>query len=179
MASVFVVLSCSKDKEVIRPTNDPFSRETNMKFYFSNENGDDLLDLSNNQFLPIAYETTMVLPDTIPADSTTSFQYNGGQIALNSTNDRFYWRNYITGKTGVTVNRIFLRLSETDTDTLDVAFSFSSVIINNVPGYYPNIDRLLYNGTVIRENESSSNAFIPANIYIQKVGEKSVITFNE
>ncbi|WP_264564943.1 hypothetical protein [Flavobacterium sp. N3904] len=104
--------------------------------------------------------------------------YAGGVIEYNSEIKKYYWNTVITGKQGYQNNKIFVRISEKDTDTLEVKFKFKREAMNGGNGIYAYIEKLYYNGTLILEENSKPGASIEYNkrVYIQKKEKKTLIS---
>lgn len=175
-------MSCSSNEDEPNPeTAEPFIRANQLQFYFSNPTNADLLDLNNNIILPIAYEGKYT-PITLPPKNDNNpkkYFYNGGSIEYDSAIQKYYWNTVITGKKGIKQNKIFVRISETDTDTLDVKFKFTKDAIGTSDGFYAYIEKLYYNSTLIHEENSNKKALIDPvkRVFIQKNGKKTLISF--
>jgi hypothetical protein len=171
------ITSCNSDE--ISKTGEPFARANQLQLYYSSDTKTDLLDLTNNTILPVTYEESYI-PSTLPPISNTlRYVYVGGVIEYNSEIKKYYWNTVITGKQGYQNNKIFVRISEKDTDTIDVKFKFKREAMNGGNGIYAYIEKLYYNGTLILEENSKPGASIEYNkrVYIQKKEKKTMISF--
>ncbi|MDR6843531.1 hypothetical protein [Flavobacterium granuli] len=169
--------SCSSNEDEIPQTGEPFWRANSLQFYYSNDTNTDLLDLNNNPIFPVTYEESYIPSDLPPITNPLRYNYKGGIIEYESKMQKYYWSTLIAGKQGYQNNRIFVRISEKDTDTIDVKFKFKREAMNGSNGIYAYIDKLYYNRTLILEENSKPDASIEHNkrVYIQKKGNKTVI----
>ena len=167
--------SCNSDE--ITKTGEPFARANQLQLYYSSDTKTDLLDLTNNTILPVTYEESYIPSTLPPITNTLRYDYVGGVIKYDSETKKHYWNTAITGKQGYENNRIFVRISEKDTDTLDVKFKFTKGATGG-DGNYAYIDKLFYNGTLILEENSNPGASIEYNkrVYIQKKEKKTLIS---
>lgn len=176
-----ILTSCSSsDEEEQSPeTAEPFVRENQLQFYFSSPTNADLLNLNNNIILPIAYEGKYSPSNLPPKGNSFKYVYQGGTIEYDSAIDKYYWSTVITGKKGIKKNKIFVRISETDTDTLDVNFKFTKGEVAGPDIFYAYIEKLYYNDILIHEENSNKKLLIDPvkRIFIKKNGNKTAISF--
>ena len=178
-------ISCDKDEETefeIPKTRETFGLANNLKFYFSNPTNSDLLDLNNNVVLPIAFEDGYTIPN--PPNSSNNLRYNyvGGQIEFDSENEKFYWNTLILGKMGYENHQFYIMISENDIDTLDVKFKFTKGMSYGGGEYSAKVEKLYYNGTLILEqnlNNDSEIYSLNENIFVQKINDKTIISFED
>lgn len=170
--------SCNSDE--ITKNGEPFARANQLQFYYSSDTNTDLLNLNNNSILPITYEKSYIPSTLPPIIDPLRYDYVGGVIKYNSEIKKYYWNTVITGKQGNQKNRIFVRISEKDADTLDVTFKFTKGAIDGGNGTYAYIDKLYYNGTLILKENSNPGAKIEYNkrVYIQKKEKKTLISLS-
>jgi hypothetical protein len=168
--------SCNSDE--ISKTGEPFARANQLQLYYGSDTKTDLLDLNNNTILPVTYEESYIPSTLPPITNSLRYDYEGGVIKYDSETKKYYWNTAITGKQGYQNNRIFVRISEKDTDTLDVKFKFTKGATGG-SGNYAYIEKLYYNGTLILEENSKPGASIEYNkrVYIQKKEKKTMISF--
>jgi len=167
---------CDSDEN--SQTGEPFARANQLQLYYSNETNSDLLNLNNNTIFPITYEDSYIAPNLPPITDLLRYDYDGGVIKYDSEIKKYYWNTAITGKQGHQKNRIYIRISEKDTDTLDVKFKFTKGATGG-NGNYAYINKLYYNGTLILEENSNPGALIEnkKRVYIQKKEKKTLISF--
>ncbi|WP_281635833.1 hypothetical protein [Flavobacterium marginilacus] len=175
------IISCSSsDNEEQDPeTAEPFVRENQLQFYFSSPANTDLLNLNNNIIVPIAYEGKYNPSTLPPKNNSKKYVYQGGTIEYDAAIDKYYWSTGITGKKGIKKNTIFVRITETDTDTLDVNFKFTKGEGSGADKFYAYIEKLYYNDILIHEENSNKKIEIDPvkRIFIQKNGKKTLISF--
>lgn len=176
----FILIASCEESEEIPKTGEPFARGTGIQFYYSNDQGEDLLDLRDNTILPVAFQDTFQLPEPPTDEDTIRYYYDGGKIIYDTEINRYFWNTFIYGRSGYVEHQFYVRLSENDIDTIDVEFSFTT---DNVIGsdIYAYIDKLFYNGTLIRheiQGENSGSEYTPEKIFIQKDNGKTIITFD-
>lgn len=178
---LFVTLVCiamtSCNSDEIPNNGEPFARANQLQLYYSSDTNSDLLDLNNNTILPITYEGSYIAPNLPPITDLQRYDYNGGVIKYDTEIQKYYWNTAITGKQGNPKNRIYVKISEIDTDTLDVKFKFTKGATGG-NGNYAYIEKLYYNGTLILEENSNPGALIEykKRVFIQKKGNKTVIS---
>jgi len=172
--------SCSKDEVPTVPvTGEPFGRATMLKFYFSSDTNSDLLNLNNNVILPVSYENNFTVPSPPTSSNGLRYFYDGGDIQYDAKTDKYAWNTIIYGKMGYLTNKFYVRISETDTDTINVNYKYSYGAIGG-DGWYANIDKLYYNGTLILHESQDVNSVTIAShdkVFIKKVGKKTIISF--
>ena len=161
--------SCDKDENIDFERDLSFTRGTNLRFYFSDNIGTDLLDLKNNKILPIPYETTIVPIDTFISNDSVLI-YNECTIRYNNELGKFYWNISILGTEGITENQFYVKISENDVDTFNVEFTYYPP-----PNYLYKvyIDNLYYNGKLIMQEKYDENYE-----YIETLFEKVFIQKN-
>lgn len=169
---------CSSNEDEIPQTGEPFALANQLQLYFSSDTKTDLLDLTNNTILPVTYEE-LYIPSTLPPiTNLLRYNYEGGVIEYDSETKKYYWNTVITGKQGYKNNRIFVRISEKDTDTIDVKFKFKREAMNGGNGIHAYIEKLHYNGTLIQEEiPIPGNIKYNERVFIQKKGNKTMISF--
>jgi hypothetical protein len=174
-----ILTGCSSNDEEIPQTGEPFARANQLQFFFSNDSNTDLLNLNNNTILPITYENSYISSNFPTIIDPLRYDYQGGTIQYESKLKKYYWNTAITGKQGYINNRIYVGISEKDVDTIDVKFKFTKGAIGSANGYYALIDKLYYNETLIFQEYPNNDMIIDneRNIFIQKKGTKTVITF--
>jgi hypothetical protein len=172
--------SCTKDDVPTVPvTGEPFGRATMLKFYFSSDTNSDLLNLNNNVLLPVSYENNFKIPNPPTSSNSLRYIYDGGDIQYDPNTNKYAWNTIIYGKKGYLTNKFYIRISETDTDTLDVNYKYSNGAIGG-DGWYANIDKLYYNGTLILHESLDKNSVSTAShdkVFIKKIGKKTTISF--
>lgn len=165
--SLLTLFSCNKDNELDIPkTGEPFARAQNMKYYYSDESSNDLLNSENRIITPVTFE---YLNDTI--------WYHENRTEYNDEIEKFYCMFYAWGRAGYVDHQYFVKLSENDTDTIDVKYRYSTGA-DGGNGFYSNIDKFYYNGILIRRGENTSSEWVPENIYILKTKGKTSISFD-
>jgi len=179
-----IIISCNKEEtEVEIPkTGETFGLGSNLKFYFSSPTNTDLLDLNNNVILPVAFEESYEIPNPPTSSNNLRYNYAGGQIRLDSENEKFYWNTLILGKMGYENHQFYIMISENDIDTLDVKFKFTKEIMLGGGEYSAKIEKLYYNGTLILEQNLDNDSEInPSNekIFIQKINDNTIISFED
>ena len=176
-----ILTSCSSSDDEIPVTNEPFARANQLQLYYSSDTKTDLLDLNNNTILPVTYEESYVPSNLPPIANLSRYDYPGGIIKYDSELKKHYWNTVITGKKGHVNNKIYIRISEKDIDTMDVKFKFTKGAIGSSDGYYALIDKLYYNGILILQEYLKNDILIDnkRKIFIQKKGTKTVISFME
>ena len=173
--------SCDKQEE-IPATGEPFGRANSLKFYFSNENSNDLLNLKDNPLLPVTYETNFSIPEQPSAIDTLQYYYCGEEIKFDTKSRYYYWNTTIPGKQGYRKNQFYVRLSEKDIDTMDVEFSFvrgKGLVGGDVYAY---IDKLYYNGKLIMEECQNCDylyRYSHQQVLIHKLGDRTTISFGD
>jgi len=176
--SIFII-SCEEESETVPKTGEPFYRGNTVKFFYSDNNGVDLLDLRNNVILPISFEDTIPTVESPSQNDTLNYYYDGGTIKYDSELERYYWTTLIYGKRGYKKHQFYVKISETDIDTFDVEFTYTT---EGVIGgeYYAYIDKLFYNGTLIMQEIVGDNGREYSNekIFIEKDNGKTIITFD-
>lgn len=176
-----IVTSCSSSSDEIQnPENhEPFIRENQLRFYFSNPTNADLLNLNNNVITPIAYEGKYNPSNLPPKNNAIKYAYPGGIIEYDGAIDKYYWGTIIPGRKGIKKNKIFIRITETDTDTLDVTFKFTKGDVAGPDNFYAFIEKLYYNDTMILEENPNKKTLIDPvkRIFIQKNEKKTLISF--
>jgi hypothetical protein len=179
LISFFCVTLTSCNSDEITQTGEPFARANQLQLYFSNDANADLLDLNNNIILPVTYEESYIPSSLPPITNPLRYDYIGGTIEYDLKIQKYYWNTVITGKQGYVNNKIYVRISEKDIDTLDVKFKFTKGAIGSPNGYYALIDKLYYNGTLILQEYPNDDIIIDNDrkIFIQKKGSITVISF--
>ena len=174
--------SCSKDEsETVPTTGEPFGRATMLKFYFSSDTNSDLLNLTNNVILPVSYEDSFTVPNSPTASNNVRYIYDGGDIRYDSEIQKYAWNTIIYGKKGYLTNKFYVRISETDTDTINVNYKYSNGAMGG-DGWYANIDKLYYNGVLILQESLDKNSVTVSShdkVFIKKTGKKTAISFVE
>ncbi|MDA3907402.1 MAG: hypothetical protein PF484_15125 [Bacteroidales bacterium] len=156
--------ACEKFKRIPK-TGEPFYRAQSMKYYFSNELGDDLLIPEDSIIKPIAFEDK---GDSLFFQSRSRIDYDN-QLG------NYYWKTGIFGRQGYINYQFYIKISETDVDTLTVKFRYTTEGLVG-GGTYANIDKLYYNETLIRSGENTSSEFIPERIFIMKDNERTLVS---
>jgi len=170
--------SCIKD-ETAPVTGEPFGRANQLKFYFSSDTNPDLLNLNSNVILPVSYETSFIIPNPPTSSNNLRYVYDGGDIQYDPKTDKYTWNTIVYGKQGYLTNKFYVRISETDTDTINVNYKYSNGAIGG-NGWYANIDKLYYNGILILHESLDENLVSTAShdkVFIKKVGKKTTISF--
>ena len=176
---IMFFISCENESEIIPKTGEPFARGNTVKFYYSNGSGVDLLNLKNNVILPVSFEDTVPIVERPSLNDTLYYYYDGGVIKFDSELERYYWLTPIYGKQGYEKHQFYVKISETDIDTFDVEFSYTTEDIVGAD-FYAYIDKLFYNGTLIMQEIVGDNGREYSNdkIFIQKDNGKTIISFD-
>lgn len=187
--------SCNNEDERSLPSaGEKFGIMVPMEFYFSNNDGADLVNLYRPEILPFVYLDDPYLYDEPGEEDTLRYSYNLSEcfngsmppwsnfVIYRENKKRYAWLTDVYGKTDYFEMQTFVHISATDIDTLSAEFSFStdgsqgsSVNINN--NYFVNIDKLYYNGVLIMDNKNQSQEFIPEAVFITKWNGETEIAF--
>ena len=176
--SIIAKISCEEENEIPK-TGEPFWRASNMKFYFINQSGEDLLSSENNEIRPIKFDFTLDIPEQETYMDSINYFSESSSISYNSEFEKYYWQTPINGKEGYLSHQFYVFISEGDIDTIRAEFRYTTGAYDGGDGIYANIDMLTYNGIIIRSGENTSTEFIPENIFILKENGKTTITFED
>lgn len=177
---VLIAMSCEIDSGIdcnsnntepeILNTGEPFARAQTMRFYFRNETGEDLLDsMNDNSIRPVFF---------VNESDDTLFFPDRNQVDIKVDNGKYYWTTMIYGKEGYHDYQFYVKVTDSDIDTISAYFRYS-LGADGGNGIYANIEKLYYNETLIRSDENTPCEFAPQNIYITKETGKTIVGFED